>query len=136
VSCQDRAVILPFLYAGFRISELVDLQLNDLDLLTLNLKVVGKGGKYREVPMKPEASAAIKDYLAEERKSHPRVDSPYPFLTQRAGRMNWHTVNKLLHSHGKQLALKIYHHKFPHTFCSQLLKKQVDLTTVARLAGH
>jgi len=108
VSYRDRAVILLLLYGGLRVSELVNLQLKDLDLLTLNLNIIGKGGKYREIPLKAEAAAAIKDELEQERKTHPRADSPYLFLTQRAGRMDRDTVNKLLHSHGRQLALKVY----------------------------
>lgn len=60
VSQRDKTVILLLLYTGLRVSELVGLKLADIDLLTRNLKVVGKGGKYREVPLKLEAAEAIK----------------------------------------------------------------------------
>lgn len=136
VSQRDRTTILLLLYTGLRVSELVNLKRKDFDLLTLQLKVVGKGGKYREVPLKPEVAEAVKEYLEGERKQHRHLESEYLLLTQRAGKMDKDTVNKLLRKHGKQLNLTMKPHKFRHTFCTRLLKKGVDLTTVAKLAGH
>ena len=136
VDQRDRAAVLLLLYTGLRVSELVNLKRKDLDLLTLQLKVVGKGGKYREVPLKTEAAEAVKDYLEGERRNHKLRDSEYLFLTQRAGKMDKDTVNKLLRKRGKQLGLVMKPHKFRHTFCTRLLKKGVELTTVAKLAGH
>ena len=46
----------------------MNLKTKDIDLLALNIKVVGKGQKYREIPLKPEAAGAIKEYLGGERK--------------------------------------------------------------------
>lgn len=63
VSARDKTVMLILLYTGLRVSELVNLKVQDLDLLTLSLKVVGKGGKYREVPLKSEVASAVKDYM-------------------------------------------------------------------------
>ena len=136
VSDRDRVVILTLIYTGLRVSEVVNLKIKDLDLLTMNVKVVGKGGKYREVPLKPEAAEAIKEYLEGERKNHKEASSQHLLLTQRAGKMDKDTVNKLLRKHGKQLDLTLYPHKFRHTFCTRLLRKGVDITTVAKIAGH
>ena len=136
VSQRDKTVILLLLYTGLRVSELVGLKLADIDLLTRNLKVVGKGGKYREVPLKLEAAEAIRVYLDVERRDHKQAESDYLLLTQRAGKMDKDTVNKFLRKHGKHLGLVLYPHKFRHTFCTRLLNKGVDLTTVAKLAGH
>lgn len=88
------------------------------------------------MPLKPEAAQAVKEYLEGERKEYKQVQSPYLLLTQRAGKMDKDTVNKLLRKHGKKLNLDIYPHKFRHTFCTRLLNKGVELTTVAKLAGH
>ena len=136
VSQRDRAVILILLYTGLRVSELVNLKIKDIDFLMLSLKVVGKGGKYREVPLKIEAAEGAKEYLEGERKDHKQASSEYLFLTQRAGKMDKDTVNKLLRKHGKKLGMVLYPHKFRHTFCSRLLKKGAELTTVSKLAGH
>lgn len=75
VSLRDRTPILTLLYTGLRVSELVSIKIKDIDLLTLNLKVVGKGDKYREVPLKAEAAQAMKDYLDNERRDSRFADS-------------------------------------------------------------
>ncbi|WP_286945207.1 tyrosine-type recombinase/integrase [Acetobacterium sp. UBA5834] len=136
VSLRDRTILLTLLYTGLRVSEVVGLKIQDIDRLTMNLKVVGKGGKYRELPIKPELAETIKSYLETERKDSPFASSDYLFVTQRAKKMDTDTVNKLLNKHGKALGMILYPHKFRHTFCTRLLKKGVDLTTVAKLAGH
>lgn len=136
VALRDKTVVYILLYSGLRVSELVNLKIQDLDLLTMSLKVVGKGGKYREVPLKPEAAETIKEYLETERKDSPFATSEYLLVTQRSGKMDTDTVNKLLKKQGKALGLILFPHKFRHTFCTRLLKKGVDLTTVAKLAGH
>ena len=136
VSIRDKGVILILLYTGLRVSELVNLKIQDIDFLTSTLKVVGKGGKYREVPLKMEVSEGIKEYMEKERQAHKYSSSEYLFLTQRAGKMDKDTVNKILNRKGKYLNLKMKPHKFRHTFCTRLLSKGVELTTVAKLAGH
>ena len=62
-SLRNRLIVEILLYTGLRVSELCDIQLADVDLLTSTLKVTGKGGKYREIPLKPELAAVIRDYL-------------------------------------------------------------------------
>ena len=136
VNLRDKGVILILLYTGLRVSELVNLKIQDIDFLTSTLKVVGKGGKYREVPLKMEVSEGIKEYMEKERQAHKYSSSEYLFLTQRAGKMDKDTVNKILNRKGKYLNLKMKPHKFRHTFCTRLLSKGVELTTVAKLAGH
>ncbi len=136
VALRDKTMIYILLYAGLRVGELVNLKIQDLDLLTMSIRVVGKGGKYREVPLKPEVAEIIKAYLESDRKDSPYATSEYLFVTQRSGKMDPDTVNKVLKKLGQALKLTIFPHKFRHTFCTRLLKKGVDLTTVAKLAGH
>ncbi|OXS25273.1 MAG: hypothetical protein BI182_05955 [Acetobacterium sp. MES1] len=102
----------------------------------MSLKVVGKGGKYREVPLKPEVAEIIKTYMESDRKDSPYAKSSYLLITQRSGKMDTDTVNKVMKKLGKSLNMTIFPHKFRHTFCTRLIKKGVDLTTVAKLAGH
>ncbi|OXS24871.1 MAG: integrase [Acetobacterium sp. MES1] len=136
VALRDKTLVYILLYAGLRVGELVNLKIQDLDLLTMSLKVVGKGGKYREVPLKPEVAEIIKTYMESDRKESPYAKSCQLFVTQRSGKMDTDTVNKVLKKLGKSLNMTIFPHKFRHTFCTRLLKKGVDLTTVAKLAGH
>ena len=57
-------------------------------------------------------------------------------LTQRSSKMNKDAVNKLINKHGKELNMVIRPHKFRHTFCTRLINKGAELTTVSKLAGH
>jgi integrase/recombinase XerD len=136
VSQRDKVAILLLLFTGLRVSELVGLKIRDVDFLLLTLKILGKGGKYREVPLKPEVADEVKRYIEEDRKNHPKSDSQHLLLTQRAGKMDKDTVNKLLRKHGKQINLSMKPHKFRHTFCTRLIKKGVSITIVSKLAGH
>ncbi len=136
VSVRDKLIILILLYTGLRVSELVSIKIKDLDFLTMQLHVVGKGGKIREVPLRPEVVEVSKEYMNTERREHKSAESAYLLLTQRAGKMDRDTVNKLLKKHGEYLGITMWPHKFRHTFCTRLLKVGVPLTTVSKLAGH
>jgi integrase/recombinase XerD len=136
VSQRDKVAILLLLFTGLRVSELVSLKIRDVDFLALNLRILGKGGKYREVPLKPEVADELKRYIEDERRNHPKSDSQHLLLTQRAEKMDKDTVNKLLRKHGKKLNLIIKPHKFRHTFCTRLIQKGVSITIVSKLAGH
>ncbi|NLZ49548.1 MAG: tyrosine-type recombinase/integrase [Clostridiales bacterium] len=136
VSVRDKLIVLLLLYTGIRVSELVSIRLKDLDFLTMQLQVVGKGGKIREVPLRSEVVDVAKEYMATERRGHKFSGSEYLLLTQRSGKMDRDAVNKLLNKHGEYLGITMRPHKFRHTFCTRLLKAGVPLTTTAKIAGH
>ena len=96
VALRDKTLVYILLYAGLRVGELVNLKIQDLDLLTMSIKVVGKGGKYREVPLKPEVAEIIKTYMESDRKESPYAKSCQLFVTQRSGKMDTDTVNKVM----------------------------------------
>lgn len=60
VNVRDKLIILILLYTRLRVSELVSIKIKDLDFLTMQLHVVGKGGKIREVPLRPEVVEVAK----------------------------------------------------------------------------
>ncbi|WP_314303931.1 tyrosine-type recombinase/integrase [Brevibacillus parabrevis] len=136
VSLRNHLIAWLLLYTGVRVSELCGIKLNDIDYLTNTLQVTGKGGKYREIPLRPDLIDLIKDYIRSERQENKHRDSPYLLLSQRAAKMHKDAVNTLLEGLEKYLGFKMYPHKFRHTFCSRLLKRNVPLTTVSKLAGH
>jgi len=135
-SARDALVMMMLLYTGVRVSELVSVRLQDVDFITLTLRVVGKGGKHREVPLRAEVAETVREYLGTERKESPHRGSQFLLLTQRAGRMDKNTVNRLLRKHGNRLGIEMKPHKFRHTFCTRLVRCGVPLSTVAMLAGH
>lgn len=136
VSIRDRLIINLLLYTGIRVSELVSIKLKDIDFLTMQLKVLGKGGKAREIPLRLEVVEMVKEYLDTERRQHKLKDSEYLLLSQRAEKMDRDVINKLLKKHGKVLGITMKPHKFRHTFCTRLLNLGVPITTVSKLAGH
>ena len=137
VTARDRLIILMLLYTGVRVSELVNVKLKDVDVLAMNLTVVwGKGGKRREVPLKGEVIDAVREYLEGERKNNKFAGSEYLILTNRSAKMDRDAVNRLLNRMESKLDIRMHPHKFRHTFCTRLLKRGVELTTVAKLAGH
>ena len=135
-SIRDRAIVLTLLYTGVRVSELCGIKVKNIDLLTGHIGVTGKGGKFRELPMKPELTETIREYLTERAKSK-YAGSEYLFLGQR-GPLQRDAVNTLLEKLTTRVGLdvRLKPHTFRHTFCTRLVKKGVPLTTVSKLAGH
>lgn len=136
LSQRDRLLVYYLLYTGCRVSELCSTKISDLDLLTGQIKVSGKGGKIREVPLRPDLVEMIQLYIKEKRAQSKFSDSAYLFVSQRADQLNRDTVNKVLEKIGTATGLHIYPHKLRHQFCSKLISAGVPLTTVSRLAGH
>ena len=139
VHWRDRA-ILEFLYAtGVRVSELVDLRLNGLDLEEGLCTVFGKGSKERMIPLGRPACVALSRYLGEVRpvlekgKGDGRV-----FLNQRGRPLSrtavWTIVKLAARSAG--LKNKVSPHVLRHTFATHLLEGGADLVAVQELLGH
>ncbi|ATA61485.1 tyrosine recombinase xerD [Geobacillus stearothermophilus] len=136
VTLRNKLIVYLLLYTGVRVSELVGIQIADIDFLTSTLKVTGKGGKRREIGLRQDVLHLIRQYMKEERSESVFRDSPYLLLSQRAGKMHRDAVRGWLAKISKELGFKLHPHLFRHTFCTRLLKKGVDLTTVSKLAGH
>lgn len=123
------------LYTGVRVSELVQIQISDIDRLAAQLTVRGKGGKYRQIPLRKDVLEVIHVYLQGERgMSFP--ESPYLFVSQRAEKVHRDAVRRWLEQVGEILNVHIHPHMLRHTFCTRLLKNGVDIATVSKLAGH
>jgi integrase/recombinase XerD len=135
-SQRDRLLVILLLYTGLRVSEAVSVRLKDIDFLTLQLKVFGKGGKFREVPLRNEVIEATREYMEGERKASRFSGSDFLFVSQRSSKLDRDTVNKILRRISGKVNIRLHPHIFRHTFCDRLLKKGVPITTVSRLAGH
>lgn len=136
INGRDRLIVYFLLYTGCRVGELCGTRISDLDLLTNQLKIIGKGSKYREIPLRPDLVVLIQDYLKQERAESKYVSSPYLFVSQRAEMLNRDTVNTILEKLGAATGLHLYPHKFRHTFCTRLIAAGIPITTVSKLAGH
>lgn len=124
------------LYTGIRVSELVNIQLIDIDQLTSSLKVRGKGGKQSEVPLRQDVLEKIRDYVKGERSNGKFLESSSLLVSQRATSLHRDGVRGWLEQMGQRLGFHIHPHMLRHTFCTRLLRNGVELTVVAKLAGH
>ncbi|WP_317889459.1 tyrosine-type recombinase/integrase [Geobacillus zalihae] len=124
VTLRNKLIVYLLLYTGVRVSELVGIQIADIDFLTSSLKVTGKGGKRREIGLRQDVLYLIRQYMKEERSESVFRDSPYLLLSQRAGKMHRDAVRGWLAKISKELGFKLHPHLFRHTFCTRLLKRE------------
>ena len=136
---RDRAM-LELLYAsGMRISELVSLNLDDVDTEGGYVRCFGKGHKERIIPIYEQAAKLVKEYAEEARRKLARSKSgPALFLNPRGERLTrqgfWQKLKEYAKSAG--LDIKISPHTLRHSFATHMLSGGADLRSVQELLGH
>ncbi|MDD5107934.1 MAG: tyrosine recombinase XerC [Candidatus Omnitrophica bacterium] len=130
---RDRAILESFYSSGLRISELVGLNLEDIDFISGILKIRGKGKKERIVPMGETALLAIRKYLDKRKKQTDAI-----FLNNNSRRITTRGVRFVLEKYLKAAGTKpgVSAHTFRHSFATHLLNRGADLRTVQELLGH
>ena len=133
IGLRDRAILEAFYSSGLRISELVGLNLDDIDFISGILKIRGKGKKERIVPMGETALLAIRKYLAKRKKEIDAI-----FLNNHSRRITTRGVRFILVKYLKAAGIKpgVSAHTFRHSFATHLLNRGADLRTVQELLGH
>jgi integrase/recombinase XerC len=136
---RDRA-LMELLYAsGLRVSELVSLNLEQINLDSCEIRVWGKGSKERMVLMGKPAARALSDYLSQGR---PRLlgkkRSSALFLNPDGGRLSERRVQRILGKYANIAGIdrRVHPHMLRHTFATHLLDGGADLRVVQELLGH
>jgi integrase/recombinase XerD len=136
---RDKAM-LELLYAtGLRVSELVGLKVQNVNLEAGFVRTLGKGSKERVVPMGAKAADALREYLLDERPALLRNrTSPYVFLNLRARPMTRQGFWKIIRQYGVQTGIQkeITPHMLRHSFATHLLQYGADLRSVQVMLGH
>jgi integrase/recombinase XerC len=137
---RDRAILEVLYSTGIRVSELVGLNRNDLELNLGIIKVRGKGRKERIVPIGKKAVAALNHYLQKSESLLPegqRGNIPV-FLNSRSGRLTARSVGRLIDKYVKHCGLQrtISPHSIRHSFATHLLNAGADLRAIQELLGH
>jgi site-specific recombinase XerD len=148
---RDQAILELFYASGLRLSELVALDLGDLNLSGRIARVTGKGGKERLVPFNRAAADAIRRMLKDARPSAPaRGASPRAgagrhsqgrqalFVNLRGGRLTSRSVDRVVRRYAREAAIAsgISAHALRHTFATHLLQAGADLRAIQELLGH
>jgi integrase/recombinase XerC len=135
LTLRDRAILEALYSCGLRVSELTGLNVGGIDLADATVRVLGKGGKERVVPVGRHARTALTSYLAA--RNHPAPDAPL-FLNARGGRLTARSVRRVVDRHILHLATmkKISPHTLRHTFATHLLEAGADLRAIQELLGH
>ena len=158
---RDRAILELFYASGLRLSELVGIDLEDLNLSGRMVRVMGKGGKERLLPFNQSTVLALRAWLADRagiladrqtrarrrtvvapRKTVAGVRQKAPteplFLNARGGRLTGRSVDRLLRRYVAQCStrLGISPHALRHSFATHLLQRGADLRAIQELLGH
>jgi integrase/recombinase XerD len=133
--------LLELLYGtGARISEAVGLDIDDLDLDERTVRLLGKGGKERIVPLGSYAVEALHRYLVQGRPllSEAGTGGPAVFLNHRGGRLSRQSAWAVIDSAAKDAGLdvEVSPHTFRHSFATHLLDGGADVRVVQELLGH
>ena len=132
---RDRAILEMLYSCGLRVSELTGLDIGDLDLSGGMVRVMGKGGKERIVPVGSRAIEAIRESLAGRGEL---AGSGPLFLNTRGDRINRRSVARIVDAHVLRIAAfkRISPHILRHTFATHMLEGGADLRAIQELLGH
>jgi integrase/recombinase XerD len=137
---RDRAVLETLYGAGLRVSELVGLDVDDVDLEEGSVRALGKGGKERDVPLGRYARDAITAYLTRVRPglATPRSRSALFLNRRNGGRLTRQGITGILQQHASAagIAKKVSPHTLRHSFATHLLEGGADVRVVQELLGH
>jgi integrase/recombinase XerC len=149
---RDRAILELFYASGLRLSELVDLDLEDINLSSRMVRVRGKGGKERLVPFNLSAAETLRAMTADRQKlevqtqkskvrATPQIHARPRhalFLNLRGRRLTTRSVDRIVRRYVREAAIQqgISPHALRHTFATHLLQAGADLRAIQELLGH
>jgi len=132
--------MLELLYAcGMRVSELVDLNVNDINMKAAFVRCLGKGSKERIIPIHDRAIQSVKEYISEARPQLLKgKEEQALFLNRRGERLTRQGFWLILKGHAKAAGIKksVTPHTIRHSFATHILNGGADLRSVQELLGH
>ncbi|OIP07806.1 MAG: tyrosine recombinase XerC [Betaproteobacteria bacterium CG2_30_59_46] len=137
LALRDKAMFDLFYSSGLRLSELVNLPLSQIDLADGMVRVTGKGGKTREVPVGRFAVEAVRNWLPE-RKKIVQTEEQALFVGRNGTRLTPRAVQYRIKQWGLKLGVSanVHPHVLRHSFASHVLQSSGDLRAVQEMLGH
>ncbi|MDP2233768.1 MAG: site-specific tyrosine recombinase XerD [Actinomycetota bacterium] len=139
---RDRAILEVLYGCGLRVSELTGLGFSDIDLDSGFMRVLGKGGKERDVPVGGAAARALVEYLTHGRpflkpKGHSRQQDPTAvFVNTYGGRLTRQSVFGIVRRYGARVDLDVHPHTLRHSYATHMLEGGADLRVLQEILGH
>lgn len=137
---RDRAILEMLYGCGLRVSELVGLDLTDVDLEAGLVRVVGKGNKERVTPIAGVASEALREYVSHGRPylrtKTARQDPAALFVSGRGKRLTRQWVFGVVRDYGARIGLTLHPHTLRHSFATHMLEGGADLRALQEMLGH
>lgn len=133
---RDRAILELLYSSGLRVSELSGIKISDTDLTSCFVKVLGKGGAERIVPIGSKAVDAIKHFLEKRTELTPKAD--HLFINSRGGRLSVRSIARIVkkYAHLSGIPKNVSPHVLRHTFATHLLGSGADLRAIQEMLGH
>jgi integrase/recombinase XerC len=139
---RDRALVELLYGAGIRVGELVALDVRDIDLHRGDVRVWGKGGKERVVPLPAAARNALREYLDQRRRPDVLSEPLFTSLRSKQGemprRLDPRDVRRILRMRAERAGLvdRVHPHRLRHSYATHLLDMGTDLRAIQELLGH
>tara|TARA_B100000287_G_scaffold433876_1_gene496719 strand:- start:56 stop:952 length:897 start_codon:yes stop_codon:yes gene_type:complete len=139
IELRDKAMLYTLYATGMRISELVNLEMHNIDLTRGAVQVSGKGGKERLIPLTEQAVKMIKLYLMNSREKLSKgKDHTNTFVSTHGKRITrhsfWHRIKVYIER--VQIKKDVHPHTLRHAFATHMLNNGADLRSVQLLLGH
>lgn len=137
LAIRDRAIMELFYSSGLRLSELVNLDIESIDLQERSLRAFGKGNKERILPIGKKAIEALQDWL-QKRVEMAKIEEQGLFVSKRGTRISTRSIQQRINYWRKKQGLEqhVHPHKLRHSFASHILESSGDLRAVQELLGH
>jgi len=139
IGLRDQAILELLYTTGMRVSELLSLNLPDIDMVNAIVKVRGKGKKERIIPIGGLAMSALNEYIKRRCELAGDQSTQAIFLSERGNRIpDSKSIGRIITKYAQSVGIKkkITPHTFRHTFATHLLNAGADLRSVQELLGH
>ena len=135
---RNKAILELFYSSGLRISELINLEMANVDMDENLIRVMGKGKKERIVPFGDIAKNVLNDYINNYRTSINKKNSTYIFLNNMGNKLSRQYIFRIIKQECIKKGIKknVSPHTLRHTYATHLLKNGADLRIIQELLGH
>ncbi|HEC97074.1 MAG TPA: site-specific tyrosine recombinase XerD [Nitrospirae bacterium] len=137
LALRDLAMLELMYASGLRVSELVNLRVEDVNLDAGFVRVIGKGSRERVVPVSERTIGNVRKYMKQLRSSLLKgKESPYLFISLRGTALTRQRFWQTIKEYGRRVGIKVSPHVIRHSFATHLLEGGADLRSIQKMLGH